>query len=195
LYLTIVPEIESFQWTLTNEKASVRHACTELLYGFFEDYLSQDHIALASNSANADIERKEIDTIVIHHTSNPPGVRLERLSAIELIRLYAPYFAHPSLQVDRHLTGKPIGSGHLRDGKQVFWPYHWLVRKNGKPERPLYDSEIAWHAGTGRSTVAASRIARDSTPRLPKLNYSLSPTLLDVITFAFRSRGFRVIAR
>jgi N-acetyl-anhydromuramyl-L-alanine amidase AmpD len=45
------------------------------------------------------------------------------------------------------LRGEPIGSGHLRNGKQVFWPYHWIVRKDGRAERLLYDSEIGWHAG------------------------------------------------
>ena len=161
-YLTIVPELEAFQRTLTNENHSVRHTCTELLYDFFESHSSRSHIALAANGIGADAERKKIDTIVIHHTSNPPGLRPERLSAIELIRLYAPYFAHPTLQVDRHLNGKLIGSGHLRNGKQVFWPYHWLVRKNGNAERLLYNSEIGWHAGNWAINCSSIAIALDN---------------------------------
>lgn len=37
---------------------------------------------LATSGANQDAERKPIDTIVIHHTANAPGMTRERLSAM-----------------------------------------------------------------------------------------------------------------
>jgi N-acetyl-anhydromuramyl-L-alanine amidase AmpD len=75
------------------------------------------------------------------------GLRPIRLSAIELIRLYVPYFANPADPHDAHWRGQPIASGHERNGSQVFWPYHWIIRGDGTAERLLYDSEIGWHAG------------------------------------------------
>jgi hypothetical protein len=117
------------------------------LYDFFESQLSRGFIPLGTSSGDLDGDRKEIDTVVIHHTSNPPGLRQSRLSAIELVRLYAPYFANPTVEEDNYLKGQPIYSGHVRNGKQVFWPYHWIVRSDGRSERLLRDEEIGWHAG------------------------------------------------
>lgn len=102
---------------------------------------------MEKNPPNTDTERKSIDTIVIHHTSNPPGMSKDRLSGIELMRLYAPYFYVPKSEADKRIKGKPIYSGHARGGKQVFWPYHWLIRKDGEAVRLLGDGEIGWHAG------------------------------------------------
>ena len=116
------------------------------IYDFFERHLAKGDIALGNRFPGADTQRKPIDMIVIHHTSNPPGLRQARLSAIELIRLYGPYFIAPESD-DNHLKGQPIASGHMRNGKQVFWPYHWIVRTDGRVERLLNDTEIGWHAG------------------------------------------------
>jgi hypothetical protein len=117
------------------------------MYDFFEQHLVRGEIALGRTLWNLDADRKQIDTVVIHHTSNPPGLRPSRLSAIELLRLYGPYFANPTDENDKHLKGKPVFSGHQRNGKQVFWPYHWIVRRGGRTERLLNDSEIGWQAG------------------------------------------------
>jgi hypothetical protein len=70
----------------------------------------------------------------------------ERLSAIELIRLYAPYFMNPE-EADMEIKGKPIFSGHVREGRQVFFPYHWIIRKDGSRERLLFDNETGWQSG------------------------------------------------
>ncbi len=119
----------------------------ELVYDFFENHLLQNTIALGSTGKNWDGARQLVDTIVIHHTSNHPGIRISRLSAIELIRLYAPYYNAPYEKEDTDIIGQPIYSGHFRNNQQVFYPYHWLVRKNGTPERLLHDEEIGWQAG------------------------------------------------
>lgn len=144
-YLTVVAELNAFRESITRESSDLRHICKERVYDFFEDHLRKGDIALAPKPIDSDADRKWIDTIVIHHTSNPPGLRPERLSAIELIRLYAPYHAHQTRETNQRLEA--ISSGHVRKGKQVFWPYHWIVRANGAAERLLYDSEIGWHAG------------------------------------------------
>jgi hypothetical protein len=143
-YLTVVPEIETFNQAIENESAEVKSACKILLYDFFEVHLLRGDIALGLKNEGADAERQSIDTVVVHHTSSAPGLRPDRLSAIELIRLYAPFFA---AEKDQFPKGQPIYSGHLRDEKQVFWPYHWIVRRDGNAERLLVDSEIGWHAG------------------------------------------------
>ncbi len=117
------------------------------VYDFFEKHLSTGDIALGDSGKDFDKERKSIDAIVIHHTHNSPGISPERLSAITLVRLYATFYTDPYLDEDRDIKGKPIYSGHFRNGKQVFYPYHWIVRTNGEVERLLSDDEIGWQAG------------------------------------------------
>jgi len=159
-YLTVVPEIEALSYRIKDENAAVAEACKALLYDFFEVQLRKGHIALGAGVGDFDAERKTVDTVVIHHTSNPPGLRASRLSAIELIRLYAPNFAAPADR-ERCLRGHAIYSGHIRRGKQVFWPYHWLIRHDGRTERLLRDSEIGWHAGNWGINRRSVAIALD----------------------------------
>ena len=146
-HLTIVPEIEEIRKGFADESEVEQDAVKMELYDFFELHLKNSDIALEKNPPNTDAERKPIDTIVIHHTSNPAGMSKERLSGMELMRLYAPYFYEPKSEADKSMKGRPIYSGHARDGKQVFWPYHWFVRKDGTAERLLEDNEIGWQAG------------------------------------------------
>ncbi len=119
----------------------------KVTYDFFETHLLAGDIALGDSGKDFDKERKPIDTIIIHHTHNLPGISIERLSAISLVRLYATFYADPYIEDDKEIKGEPIYSGHFKDGKQVFYPYHWVVRTNGKAERLLSDEEIGWHAG------------------------------------------------
>jgi N-acetyl-anhydromuramyl-L-alanine amidase AmpD len=42
---------------------------------------------------------------------------------------------------------KPISSGHYLEGKQVFYPYHWVLWDDGRKKRLLKDEEIGWHCG------------------------------------------------
>ena len=114
---------------------------------FFERALAKGEVALASSGPNLDIQRLPIDTVVIHHTSNKPGLTKGRLSAIELFRLYSSVYANSNPREDPEVYNQPIYSGHFRNGLPVFWAYHWLIRTDGSQERLLLDREIGWHAG------------------------------------------------
>jgi hypothetical protein len=160
-YLTVIPEIQKWMEELERQPTSVRDQCQDELYGFFAKHLSNGGIALGTSCGYFDKDRKSIDTIVLHHTSNQPGLSQDRLSAIELIRLYAPYFLSPEAN-DMHLKGKAIFSGHEREGIQVFWPYHWIVRRDGAVERLLNDREIGWHAGNWDINCRSVGIALDN---------------------------------
>jgi hypothetical protein len=160
-YLAVIPEIQTFMKCIRDEPDAVQTACKLSLYDFFECHLAAGDFVLGRGMGEADAERLPIDTVVIHHTSNPPGLSAARLSAIELMRLYGPYFANPP-EAYRHLEGRPIFSGHERDGKQVFWPYHWLIRNDGHAERLLSDSEIGWHAGNWDINCRSIAIALDN---------------------------------
>ncbi len=145
-HLTLVPELKELA-KLKDQNLDSYEETKEKVYSFFEDSLINRKIYLGKEGKNWDEERKDIDTVIIHHTSNLPGMSLERLSAIELVRLYAPYYFAPYLDNDKDIKGQSIWSNHAREGKQVFYPYHWLIRMDGTVERLLEDEEIGWHAG------------------------------------------------
>lgn len=95
---------------------------------------------------NWDEDRQNIDTVVVHHTNRPGGLTNERLNAMELARLYIPRYLSDS--TDPYVKGQPIYSGHFDSkGRQVFYPYHWIIRQNGDAERLLDDNAVGWHAG------------------------------------------------
>jgi hypothetical protein len=133
---------------LQGDIVGLREAAKDHYYQIFEDLLAEGSVALGQQGYDWDSEREEPDTIVIHHTSNRPGITAARLSAMELLRIYVPTYAHPD-EADkrRGIEGQPIYSGHFVDGKQVFTIYHWLVRPDGATERHLPDSAIGFHAG------------------------------------------------
>ncbi|MFA6554375.1 MAG: peptidoglycan recognition family protein [Candidatus Paceibacterota bacterium] len=135
----------------------------ERVYDFFEEQLILGNVALGKEGKNFDEERKPIDTIIIHHTSSFPGLTKERLSAIELVRLYAPQYAGkgPTYDANKEIKDNFIYSGHFRNGLQVFWPYHWIVRKDGKCERLLNDDEIGWQAGNWDINCRSTAICLD----------------------------------
>jgi len=146
-YLSILPELEELRKQWSKKSDEEQEPLKIELYDFFAGHLVIGDITLNNNPPNADVECKPIDAVVIHHTSNPPGMTKERLSGMELLRLYAPEFAAPKYEADKKIKGRSIYSGHFRDGRQVFWPYHWFVRRNGTVERLLNDDEIGWQAG------------------------------------------------
>jgi hypothetical protein len=117
------------------------------IYDFFMEEAARGNVVIGETGKDFDEERKPIDIIVIHHTSKEPGLSAEELSTMEMVRLYAPYYFNPTYEDDKELKGKPIFSGHFREGKQVFWPYHWIVRSDGSAERLLNDNETGWHCG------------------------------------------------
>jgi len=86
---------------------------TEILL-FFENALREGKVSLGeSSSINFDKKRKEIDTIVIHHTSTEPNTSIWMLEALGLLRLYVPEFSNPK----RDYMGQPIFSGHIYEGR------------------------------------------------------------------------------
>ena len=124
-----------------------------LFYGTVEQALQRKGgIKLAENTEDKfdlDAGREEIDTVVIHHTEEVPGISLERLSAIGLVRQYAKMYLEDNLYGLSGVRGKPIWSGHFdASGKVVFYAYHRLIRPYGASQRLLEDSEIGFHAGS-----------------------------------------------
>lgn len=166
-YLIVIPEVEALLQRCDGMSETERAAFKQALYDYFETRLAKDAFALGRGNHGADDERKGIDTIVIHHTSNAPGLSPARLSAIELMRLYAPYFVNPP-EKECALRGNPIFSGHERGGRQVFWPYHWLVRTDGRCDRLLGDHEIGWHSGDWDTNRRSIGIAFDDDLELKR---------------------------
>ena len=119
------------------EKSAIKDA----VYSFLEERLAENAVALAATGPNWDEERQPVDTAVIHHTSNPPGMTWQRISAMHLVRLYVPPYEPAEYR------GQPVYSGHFRDERPVFYAYHWLIREDGYRERLLEDAETGWHAG------------------------------------------------
>jgi len=116
-------------------------------YGLIEEAVRDGWMPLAETGENLDVERKSIDTIVIHHTKNRPGMTLDRLNAIQLLRIYGGHYANPVKPSEAHFKGQPVWSGHFHNSKQVFWGYHWFVREDGSCERLLDDTCVGWHSG------------------------------------------------
>ncbi len=136
------------------EVKTFRHKVYELV----EELLEKDQIPLAKEGPNLDADRKPIDAIIIHHTEEKPEIRLSKLSAIGFIRQYGLTYLKNDV-LGYKLKGQPIWSGHFRNGKIVFFAYHWLVRPNGNVERLLKDDYIGWHSGNWEINTKSIAIA------------------------------------
>jgi hypothetical protein len=157
-YIHLLPELKHINELEDTE----RERCKEEIYDYFAKQLADEKVALGKTGKNFDSEQKTLDTVVIHHTHNPPGMTPNRLSAMTLLRLYVPYFANPYGEQDKDIKSTPLYSGHFRNGKQVFWPYHWIVRTGGITERLLNDNEIGWHAGSWEINCRSVAIVLDN---------------------------------
>lgn len=146
-YREIVPQFKTLAEKTQLLSDGEKHRLTQEMYEFFEELFVADKIFFGKEEGVWDSERKVIDKIIIHHTGEVPGMTLDRLSAIEIIRLYAPFYFSPHTDDGDLAKDKPISSGHIRNGKQVFWPYNWIIRNDGTPERLLEDHEVGWQAG------------------------------------------------
>jgi hypothetical protein len=135
---------------------------TDQLRDFFEEALMLGKVALAKEGPNLDQDRKPIDTIVIHHTSDKPGYRLPHMNAVQLLNVYAPYFANPTGPKEKFLKGQPIWSNHVRNDQPVFYLYHWLMRMDGGFERLLEDDELGWHAANWDVNTKSVAICLDN---------------------------------
>lgn len=129
-------------------------------YGLIEAALGEGLIPFADSGPDFDQQRRPIDTVIIHHSKNRPGMSLDRLNAIQLLTLYAKYYRQPKA-IDKHWRGRPIWSNHFRDGKMVFWGYHWFIRADGRTERLLADDQIGWQAGCWHINTRSLAIAFD----------------------------------
>ena len=128
------------------------------VYELVEEMVERGTLPLAQHGPELDRERRPIDTVVIHHTTEEPDIRLSKLSAIGLVRQYAFQYLEGNVLGNR-ARGEPIWSGHFRQGKMVFFAYHWLIRADGTAERLLADSYIGWHAGNWPINTSSVGIA------------------------------------
>jgi hypothetical protein len=128
-------------------RASGQKSVKDDAYRLVEQALQAGTLPLASSGEDIDKQRLPIDTLVIHHTKNPPGMSLERLNAMQLLRIYGMYYANPTDRLETHFKGMPIWSNHFYKKQPVFWVYHWLIRANGKLEHILDDKYIGWNSG------------------------------------------------
>jgi N-acetylmuramoyl-L-alanine amidase len=128
------------------------------VYNLIEELLAGDKIPLAEDGPDLDRERQPVDTVVIHHTEEDPGMSLGKLSAIGLVRQYGFEYLGKDVSGNR-VGGKPVWSGHFREGKMVFFAYHWLIRPDGRAERLLEDAYIGWHAGNWEVNTRSVGIA------------------------------------
>lgn len=142
-------------------------------YETVEEMLNAGKTPLAKKGPDFDKERKPIDTIVIHHTSEDPDIRLSKLSAIGFVRQYGLDYLEGKT-IGFELRGQPIWSNHFKDGKMVFYAYHWLIRPNGEGERLLEDSNVGWQSGnwdinTRSVAISLSGDYGDSVPSKEQL--------------------------
>lgn len=117
-----------------------------MFYDLVNEMLSDGLIPLASKGPNFDKERKPIDTIVIHHTDENPHIKLSKLSAMGFVRQYGKDYLHEET-CGYKVKGQPIWSGHFKDGKMIFFAYHFIVFENGRIERLLENRYIGWQSG------------------------------------------------
>lgn len=148
-YLLLNDDFKRLEQLAENESDyAKRKQIKNMAYSLVEEAVKDGRLPMAETGDNLDAERQQpIDTVVIHHTKNKPGMTLERLNAMQLLRIYGLYFANPTDPKEKHLKGQPIWSGHFYKSKQVFWGYHWLIHENGASEQILDDKYIGWHAG------------------------------------------------
>ncbi|QQR93709.1 N-acetylmuramoyl-L-alanine amidase [bacterium] len=119
------------------------------------DLLNEDKISLGETGPNHDLDRTDIDTVVIHHTLGEENATYEYLNALSLLRLYVPEFSRPS----KDYFGTPICSNHIYKGRQTFLGYHYLIWNDGSFEQILEDSYVGWHAGDWNMNCRSIAIA------------------------------------
>jgi len=147
-YLILADDFKRLEKLAEQQKNNPDHKVIKgEAYSLVEEALRIGTIPRAPSGENLDKQRKPIDTIVIHHTKNRPGMTLGRLNAMQLLRIYGMYYANPTDKLELQFKGQAVWSGHFYNGEQVFWGYHWLVRENGELEHILDDKYIGWHAG------------------------------------------------
>lgn len=156
-YIRVEDELRRLFFPVVHHDAQLK-AFRHKVYELVAELLESKRLPLAERGPDLDRERRPVDSIVIHHTEEEPGIRLSKLSAIGLVRQYAfQYLADDVL--GRHVRGEPVWSGHFRQGEMVFFAYHWLIRPEGTAERLLEDTAIGWHAGNWAVNTSSIGIA------------------------------------
>lgn len=110
---------------------------------FISNFLNQMKCNNQKLEGIFDNERKTIDTIVIHHSSLKSNTKVHLIETMHLLNLYVRDFVNPT----KSYYGRPIFSGHIYNGKQTFFAYHYIIFPNGTYLRPLKDEYIGWHCG------------------------------------------------
>ncbi len=144
-YVRLEPYLRNTIYPIVHDNPQLK-AERHRFYGLVEEMLKSGQIPLAESGPNLDAERQPINAVIVHHTEEDPDIALDRLSAIGFVRQYAQKYLEDDVYGHTGLRGQPIWSGHFRDGKMVFFAYHWLIRPDGKAERLLDDIYIARHA-------------------------------------------------
>jgi len=143
-YLKLGGILSEYFFTYKGEKKSKEWLKKrEEIVKMVDELLRANLVALGNSGKDWDKERKDIECAIIHHTSTSPKASLGYLNALTLIRLYAKSYSSP----ESSEYGKAIWSNHVRDEKQTFIPYHYLIKRDGTFERALDDNWIGWHAG------------------------------------------------
>jgi hypothetical protein len=136
-YVRIRDEYQAL-YKRAGENSDEAESIKEAVRSFLEKLLVNGELSLGGPDPRLDVERQTIRQAVIHHSKRPPGYySLERLNAVHLLNLYLPHYA----------DGRPVSSNHYRDGKMVFYGYHWWVKADGSVTRLLPDEAIGWQAG------------------------------------------------
>lgn len=183
-YREVVPLLITMEQELAKCGIVDAEDIREHVHAFFEEKLRDGEIMLGTKVGHMDKDRQPIDTVVVHHTEHPPRMTKERLSVIGLLRLYIPASISSYSRGFETGIGGPISSGHVRDGKQVFYPYHWIVRKDGRVDRCLFDNEIGWHAGNWDANCRSIGIAIDNDHS----NSTPSNLVLDALATLIRTQ-------
>jgi hypothetical protein len=160
-YIQLYPELQALhqQWAPDSQEA---HDSKQAVRHFFESALLSGEIALGESGQDLDAQRQPIDTVVIHHTSSKPGYTLPYMNAVQMLNVYVPYFNDPTQSGEELLKGQPLWSNHIRDGRPVFYLYHWLIRMDGTAERLLKDRELGWHAANWEINCRSVGICLDN---------------------------------
>lgn len=171
-YIRLEKDLKEKIFPIVHKNPEVK-AFRHKVYELVEELLEKGQIPLAKKGPNLDANRKPIDTIVIHHTGEEPGIRISKLSAIGLVRQYGSAYLKNDV-LGYKLKGQPIWSGHFLHKKMIFFAYHWLIRPNGNAERLLRDDYIGWHSGnwevnTKSIAIALSGDYEEDTPPISQI--------------------------
>lgn len=156
-YARLEHELNSSVLTVVHDDPLLQ-AWRHQVYSLAGEMLERGEIPLADSGPDLDAARQPLDTLVLHHTEEDPQIPLAKLNAIGLLRQYGSQYLENDV-LGRAVRGEPVWSGHFRQGRMVFFAYHWLIRPDGTCERLLDDSALGWHAGNWEINTRSIGIA------------------------------------